>query len=141
MKGKNAAAGYTATVLVFQSTIYFEALSSLATPFLCYSCVHSKYESEIDEMKESLAVMARRVSALCMDTRVSTTVSVKTVELSIRTLEQRLQERMEKSTFVQFLDEGIGSVLGTHGERSGRAEVGVGKGGRRGGREGTKGVS
>ena len=45
---------------------------------------------------------------------------------------------MEKSTLVQFLDEGIGSVLGTHGERSGRVEVGVRKGGRRGGREGTK---
>lgn len=53
------------------------------------------------------------------------------MELSIRTLEQRLQERMEKSTLVQFLDEGIGSVLGTHGERSGRVEVGVRKGGGR----------
>ena len=95
---------------------YFEALSSSATPFLCYSCVHSKYES-IAEMKESLAVMARRVSALCMDmedSRVSTTASVKTVELSIRTLEQRLRERMEKSTLVQSLDEGIGSVLGSY---------------------------
>ena len=52
--------------------------------------MYSKYESEIAEMKESRAVMDRRVSALCMDmedTRVSTTASVKTVELSIRTLE------------------------------------------------------
>ena len=128
--------------LEFLSTI--SRPSPLQLPRSSATAVYTPSTKEISAMKESLAVMASRVSAICMDVE-NARVSTKTLEEQIHSLEQNLSETQVSTDKAESLDDGSfdcdwGLVgVGMVGEVKGRESTGRGGEGTRGGRGGKRG--